>query len=62
MIFAASDLMAAAGYAKGGRPLEALKAAGDLLNPAVRDGLFEWGDPLPGLAYFRSLLSKERRP
>lgn len=62
MIFAASDLMAAAGYARRGRPGEVLKAAGDLLNPAVRDGLFEWGDPLPGLAYFRSLLSKERRP
>lgn len=62
MIFAASDLMAAAGYARRGRPGEVLKAAGDLLNPAVRDGLFEWSDPLPGLAYFRSLLSKERRP
>ena len=60
MIFAASDLMAALGYARRGEPGRALGALGDLLNPMVRDGLFEWGDPLPGLAYLRSLLSKER--
>lgn len=61
MIFAASDLMAAAGYARRGSPGRALGALGDLLNPWVRDGLFEWGDMLPALAYFRSLLAKERR-
>ena len=62
MIFAASDLTAAAGYLRSGRPGPALSALGDLINPAVRDGVFEWGDPLPGLAYLRSLLAKERRP
>ena len=62
MIFAASDLMAALGYARRGRPGEALRALGDFLNPAVRDGLFEWTDILPGLAYYRSLLAKERHP
>ena len=61
MIFAASDLMAAAGYARRGSPGRALGALGDLLNPWVRDGLFEWGDMLHALAYFRSLLAKERR-
>jgi len=61
MIFAASDLMAAAGYARRGRPGKALEALADLLNPTVPDGLFEWGDILPGLAYFRALLTKERR-
>ena len=61
MIFAASDLMAAAGYAKSGKPGAALRAVGDFLDPRVRDGVFEWGDMLPGLAYFRSLLAKERR-
>lgn len=60
MIFAASDLMAAVGYAKKGRPGTALRAVGDFLDPRVRDGVFEWGDMLPGLAYFRSLLAKER--
>lgn len=60
MIFAASDLMAAAGYARRGRPALSLGALGDLVSPWVRDGLFEWGDPLPALAYFRSLLAKER--
>lgn len=62
MIFAASDLMAALGYARRGRPGEALRALGDFLNPTVRDGLFEWTDILPGLAYYRSLLAKERHP
>ena len=60
MVFAASDLMAGAGYLRRGRPGQALGALADLLNPAVRDGLFEWGDILPGLAYFRALLTKER--
>ena len=62
LIFAASDLMAAAGYARRGSPGRALGALGDFLNPWVRDGLFEWGDMAPALAYFRSLLAKERKP
>lgn len=60
MIFAASDLMAAVGYARRGQAGKSLRALGDLLNPAVRDGLFEWGDARPGLAYFASLLRKGR--
>ena len=61
MIFAASDLMAAAGYAKRGQPGRALGTAADLVNPFVRDGLFEWGDMAPALAYFRSLVSRGGR-
>ena len=61
MIFAASDLMAGLGYARRGRPGQLFAALGDFLNPAVRDGLFEWGDMLPGLAYYRSLITKEKR-
>lgn len=61
MIFAASDLMAGVGYLRRGQAGRALGALGALINPAVRDGVFEWGDPLPGLAYFRSLLTKERK-
>ena len=61
MIFAVSDLMASAGYARRGRPWMALWALRDFLNPGVRDGVFEWGDPRPGMAYLRSLLTKERR-
>lgn len=60
MIFAASDLMAGVGYARRGRPGALFAALGDFFNPAVRDGLFEWGDMLPGLAYYRSLLQKEK--
>ena len=60
MQFGASDLMSAAGYLKGGKPGRALGALADLLNPAVRDGVWEWGDPRPGLMYCRSLLKKEK--
>ena len=60
MQFGASDLMSAVGYLKRGRPGKALGALADLLNPAVRDGLWEWSDPKPGLMYYRSLLKKEK--
>lgn len=60
MQFGASDLMAGLGYLKRGKPGKALGALGDFLNPAVRDGLWEWGDPKPGLMYYRSLLKKEK--
>lgn len=60
MQFGASDLMAGLGYLKRGRPGRALGALADLLNPAVKDGLWEWSDPGPGLMYYRSLLKKEK--
>lgn len=60
MIFCASDLMSAVGYTKAGKPGKALSAVCDLVNPFVRDGLWEWKDLRPALAYFRSLLGKER--
>lgn len=60
MHFVPSDLMAALGYLKQGKPGRALGALGDLLNPAVKDGLWEWSDPRPGLQYYRSLLRKEK--
>lgn len=60
MQFAPSDLMAALGYLKKGKPGKVLGALGDLLNPAVKDGLWEWSDPRPGLMYYRSLLRKEK--
>lgn len=62
MIFCASDLMSAVGYARKGRIGKSLMAAADLLNPFVRDGLFEWRDPAPAMAYFRSLIQKEKHP
>lgn len=59
MRFAASDLMSALGYARRGQGKRACSALADLLRPSVRDGLWEWSDPKPGLAYYRSLLRKE---
>ena len=60
MIFAVSDLMSALGSLRHGRPRPAMGAALDLLNPLVADGLFELGDPRPGLTYLQSLLKKRR--
>ena len=60
MNFFPSDLLSGLGYLKKGKPGKALGALVDLLNPAVRDGLWEWGDPKPGLMYYRSLLRKEK--
>jgi len=56
MTFTLSDLAAAASYLKKGYRSQCWSALGDLLNPAVRDGLFEWKDMRPALRYFRSLL------
>ena len=58
MTFSASDLMAARGYARRGQGAKARSALADLFRPSVRDGLWEWSDPRPGLAYYRSLLHK----
>lgn len=60
MSFFPSDLISGLGYLKKGKPGKALGALADLLNPAVRDGLWEWGDPKPGFLYYRSLLRKEK--
>ncbi len=60
MNFSFSDLMAGIGYLQKGKPLKALGALADILNPTVRDGLFEWRDPAPGIQYFKSLWKKEK--
>ena len=60
MNFFPSDLISGLGYLKRGKPGKAFGALVDWLNPAVRDGLWEWGDPKPGLMYYRSLLRKEK--
>lgn len=60
MTFAVSDCMAALSSLKNGRPKKAMSAFADLVNPAVKDGVFEWNDSRPGFAYLRALLAKER--
>lgn len=60
MQFMPSDLAAGLSWLKQGRPGPLLNALACWLNPRVRDGLWEWGDPGPGLMYYRSLLKKER--
>lgn len=61
MRFFPSDLMSAAGYAKRGEGRRAWGAVADLLRPSVKDGLWEWGDPGPGLCYYASLLKRGRK-
>ncbi len=58
MTFTASDLAAAAGYWRAGQRKRALGAVGDLLNPAVADGVWEWRDPRPAVRYYQSLLRR----
>lgn len=60
MIFVISDLMAGINYLRRRKIGQAFGAVLDLLNPFVRDGLFEWNDCKPAFAYFKALLSKER--
>lgn len=60
MVFTASDAMAALGYLRKGSAGKALAALLDFVNPMVRDGVFEWDDRAPGIAYLRSLRKKER--
>lgn len=60
MCFFPSDLLSAVGYARRGEAKRALSAAADLLRPSVRDGLWEWSDPGPGLCYYASLLKRGR--
>ena len=60
MIFAVSDVMAGINYLRRGKIGQAFGAAFDLLNPIVRDGLFEWKDRRPAFAYYKALLAKER--
>lgn len=62
MVFFPSDLAAALHYGKAGKPAKTFRAMGDFLNPNVRDGLFEWRDMRPALAYYRSLLQRGNQP
>lgn len=61
MRFAPSDLMSAVGYARRGEVGRALGAVGDLFRPSVKDGLWEWSDPGPGLSYYASLLKRGKK-
>lgn len=60
MRFAASDLMSGLGYLRRGEVRRGLTAAVDLFRPSVRDGLWEWSDPRPGLMYYKSLIGKDK--
>ena len=61
MIFFPSDIAAAGGYFRKGNKKLAIRAVVDLLNPGVKDGLFEWGDARPALHYWKSLMRKKQK-
>lgn len=58
MHFVPSDAMSALGYLRAGRPGKFFGAVADFFNPAVKDGLFEWGDIKPGIEYCKSQFHK----
>lgn len=58
MQFFPSDLMAGLDYLKKKQPKKFFCALGDLLNPAVRDGLFRMRDAAPSFAYYKGLLKR----
>lgn len=60
MQFLFSDLAASLQAQKAGEPLALPKWMGDTLNPWVKDGVFEIGDPMPGFKYLASLLKRRR--
>lgn len=61
MIFMASDMMAAVGYLRRGKFQKSIGVFLDFFDPSVCDGLFEWKDPKPAIAYFKSLFIKRRQ-
>lgn len=58
MAFFPSDLLAGLGYLKNRKPDKAAQAFLDLCNPAVKDGVFTWGDPKPALTYYLGRMKK----
>ena len=61
MTFIASDMAAGLGYIRAGQPAKALRALADALDPRVKDGVFEWGDPRPCLVYLGTILKRSRK-
>ena len=61
MAFAASDLLAAAGYWKAGQKKRALGAVGTFFDPRTADGVWEWRDLKPALRYYGSILKRGGR-
>jgi len=55
MVFYPSDLAAALGYLRHGKPGRFLGTVRDLLRPSVKNGLYERADPGPSRAYRKNL-------
>ncbi|MBQ8894979.1 MAG: ATP-grasp domain-containing protein [Clostridia bacterium] len=61
MCFFPSDFAAGMGYFKQKNGQKFVAALADLMNPAVKDGLFRLSDPAPALAYYAGLLQRGGR-
>ncbi|MCQ2420325.1 MAG: ATP-grasp domain-containing protein [Clostridia bacterium] len=55
MVFYPSDFASALGYLRKGNVKKSLETFCDLLNPRVKNGLFERNDPMPGRVYLKNL-------
>jgi hypothetical protein len=51
MSYRVNDLAACLSYFRHGRMAKGFGALADILNPFVRDGVFEWRDPKPFFVY-----------
>ena len=58
MVYYPADFAAGLGYLKNGNLRKTFAVFCDLLDPAVKNGLAERGDPGPGRAYFRNLFHR----
>ncbi len=60
MAYYPSDLAAALGYLRRGRIRPFFGAIADLLDPRVKNGLYERRDPAPARAYWKSLMKRRK--
>lgn len=60
MRFLVQDLMSARGYLRqsGNKTAFVRGFLRDLTDPGIKDGLFSWDDPKPGLYYLRNIIHK----
>ena len=61
MTFFPSDVMAGLSYARHGKPGKLFSQIWDVLNPTVRDGVFELRDAKPAFRYYKSMLKGKKK-
>ena len=60
MVYYPADAAAMLGYFRRGKLGRGLGFFADFLNPCVKNGLWQWRDPAPGLRYLAGLFRRSR--